>query len=75
MRFHFNICDTAGVIPDEEGGEFSSLEEARSEARASIRDMMANDLRGNRAVLERRIEITNEDGAVLDRVGMSMTAN
>ncbi|HYS46699.1 MAG TPA: hypothetical protein VEM35_09680, partial [Rhizomicrobium sp.] len=69
MRYHFNICDAAGIISDSEGDEFATLEAARDEARASMRDLMMDDLRGIGCVQERHIEITDHRGTVLDSIG------
>jgi hypothetical protein len=75
MRYHFNIYDAAGLIPDEEGDEFATLEAARDEARASARDMVMDDLRCGRLVPERRIEIADGQGMVLGSVGIKVTFN
>jgi hypothetical protein len=75
MRYHFNIRDTAGLIRDEEGDDFASLEAACAEARASVRDLLADDLRCGKPAPERRIEIADERGVVLDSVRVAVTAN
>ena len=66
MRFYFNIRDRNGLIPDQEGGEFPDIGAARREARASARDFAADDLRAERPIHGRSIEIANADGQVLD---------
>ncbi len=71
MRHHFNIRGSAGLIRDEEGDEFATLDAARDEPRA--RDMMMDDLRGGGASRKLRIEI--DHGAVLDSVGPSVTVS
>lgn len=73
MRYHFNIRDTVGLIPDDEGDELADLEAARKEARASMRDLMMDDLRVGRLVPERRIEIADDHGTVLDSIGIRVT--
>src|ERR1700749_2823496 len=75
MRYHFNIRDDKGLIRDEEGDELATLEAARDEARASARDMMMDDLRCGRAVPERRIEIADDRGTVLDSIGLKVAFN
>ena len=72
MHYHLNIREIAGLICDDEGGEFATLEAARDEARASMRDLMMDDLRGAGCVQERQIEITDHRGAVLDSIGISL---
>jgi hypothetical protein len=75
MRYHFNIRDAAGLIRDEEGDDFANLEAARAEARASVQDLVADDLRCGSPVPERHIEIADERGVVLDNVRVAVTAN
>jgi hypothetical protein len=75
MRYHFHIRDAEGLIPDEEGSELANLEAARAEARASAQDLVANDLRSGWATPERRIEIADERGAVLDFVRIAVILN
>jgi hypothetical protein len=63
------------MILDEEGSELASLEAARAEARASAQDLVMDDLRSGRRAPERRIEITDDHGAFLDSVGISVLMN
>lgn len=65
--FHLNIRDGFDVV-DEEGQEFASLDDARRAAVASARDMMAADIRSGSLSLDERIEITNQEGAILATV-------
>jgi hypothetical protein len=75
MRYHLNIRDAAELIRDEEGGDFATLEAARAEARASVQDLVADDLRCGRPIPERRIEIADERGVVLASVALAVTAD
>jgi hypothetical protein len=75
MRFYLHIGSSAGIVLDEEGGDYSDLEAARVEARASVWDLVADDLRAGRSVAARHIEITDEHGAALDRIGLTVTMN
>jgi hypothetical protein len=75
MRYYLNIGSPAGIVLDEEGGDYSDLEAARAEARASVRELVADDLRAGRSVATRHIEITDEHGAALDRIGLTVTSN
>jgi hypothetical protein len=75
MRYHFHIRDDAGLIRDEEGGEFPDLARARIEACASARDLVADDLRCGRSAPARRIEIADEGGTVLECVGIAVVVN
>jgi hypothetical protein len=71
MRYHFHIRDGAAVIPDEEGSEFASLDAARAEAVASVRDLAIEDIRCGSAVRDWRVEISKRDGTVLDSIGLN----
>jgi hypothetical protein len=68
MRYFFNIRDAAGLIPDEEGGEFRNLNAARGEAAASARDFAMDDLRCGNLINPRSIEITDERGTLLETI-------
>ena len=70
MRYYFHIRDLDGLIPDEEGSELSNIADARMEARASALDFAMNDLRCGHRIDERRIEIANEDGRILETVSV-----
>jgi hypothetical protein len=39
-RFFIDLRDQTGLVRDEEGADFSSLEDALDEAKASARDMV-----------------------------------
>src|SRR5262249_4443740 len=72
MRCHFHIVGGGGVIRDEEGAEFPSLEAAIEEASQAARELMADELRrGSSLPLNYLIEITASDGAVQRRVAFA----
>jgi hypothetical protein len=71
MRYHFNIRDMLGVIPDEEGSDLAGIKAARQEAIATARDFAMDDLRCGGPVRALSIEITDEDGMVLETVAVS----
>ena len=73
MRYYLHIGGSAGTILDEEGDDYSDLEAARADARASVRDLVADDLRGGRSIAARHIEIMDEHGAALDRIGINVS--
>ena len=75
MLYHFNIRDGAAVIPDEEGAEFATLDSARAEARASLRDLAGEDIRNGRPAHAWRVEIANCHGTVLDSFGLIFFEN
>ena len=75
MRFYFNLGDVHGVIPDEEGIDFPNLDAARAEARTSIQDLLADDIRRGSTTSRRHIEIADEHGATLDHVALAVTVS
>ena len=65
--YFFELCD--GVrVPDEEGQEFATLEEAREEALKSARSMMREEILRGRLSLHDSIRIQNEAGELLDTI-------
>jgi hypothetical protein len=75
MRYHFNIREGAAFIPDDEGAEFATLEAARAEARASVRDLASEDIRNGRPAHAWQVEITTSEGAVLESTGFRYFEN
>jgi hypothetical protein len=73
LRYHLNIVNDGSVVADEEGEEFSSFEAARISARASVRALVENDLRGSDLVNERRIEIADPEGTILGFVSIALS--
>jgi hypothetical protein len=65
-KFHFNIRDDQGLIPDEEGMELPDLAAARTEASEGAREILADALRFHREVDGKRIEIADERGEVIE---------
>lgn len=70
MRYFFNIRDKWGFIPDEEGSELSGIVAARCEATASARDFAVDDLRWGNPINARCIEITDEQGKILETLAV-----
>jgi hypothetical protein len=70
MRYFFNIRDSLGLIRDEEGSELCGIMAARREAADSARDFAMDDLRCGNAVQARNIEITDEQGAILESLAV-----
>ena len=70
MRYHFNLRDETDVIPDEEGSEFATFEAARAEARASLLDMVGDDIRSGKPAIDWRIEIADREGRLIDSIGL-----
>ena len=70
MRYHFNIHEGAEVIPDKEGSEFATVTAALAEARASLLDIVSDDIRSRRPALDWRIEIATPEGRVIDNISL-----
>ena len=60
------MCIRDRLIPDEEGSDLPDIGAAMREARASARDFVADDLKADRPIHGRSIEIANAQGDVLD---------
>lgn len=75
MRYFFHVVRPAGIVLDEEGSDCLDLEAARAEASASVRELLADDLRAGRLVEGRHIEIADEHGTTLDRVGLTVAVS
>ena len=67
QRYYFHIID-GRTIKDEEGQEFSGLEEARAEAIACARSIMREALWKGRLPLNECIQIADGNGTVLATV-------
>ena len=64
-RYHFNIVDRRGVVPDEEGSDYRFFIEALTEAKDSARDLAKHLLENKTVLLEQCVEVTNDAGQVL----------
>jgi hypothetical protein len=71
VRYYFNIRYSDGLIEDQEGQELRSLEEARAEAVASARELIAEAVLLGAKIDHRAFEITDESGATLAVVPFS----
>ncbi len=67
-RFHLHIHDRAGLSFDEEGLELANLEAARNHALDGIRSMAGEEVRSGVLNLDGRVEITDEEGNLLDTI-------
>jgi hypothetical protein len=64
-RYFFYIVQDGKEIADHEGNEFSGLDEAKSEAVATAKDVARQDIAESRSLKDACIEIRDESGAVL----------
>ena len=68
MRYYFHLRNPEELILDEEGSEYSDIEAAREEARASVRELAIEDIRNGKSPRGWRVQISDPDGALLDTV-------
>jgi len=68
MRYHFHLRNLEELILDEEGSEYSDMESAREEARASVRELAIEDIRNGKSPRGWRVQISDPDGALLETV-------
>jgi hypothetical protein len=68
MRYFFHVQNGEGRFPDDEGTEFGSPEEARTNAVEGIRSILAEEARKGRMDFNGRIEVTDAAGRELFRV-------
>lgn len=66
--FFLNLRDGDERIEDRLGSEFASLDAARSEAKRSAREMMAESLRENRVLDHQEIDICDANGKLIETV-------
>ena len=64
-KYFFHIQDQFGHIPDEEGAEFESLDQAKEEAVATARDIAKQWLYQGHSPDDPCVEIRNSDGEVI----------
>jgi len=64
-KYHFNIVDRRGVVPDEEGTDYRFFMEALKEAKESARDLAKHIIDNRTVLLEQCVEVTNDEGQVL----------
>lgn len=64
-QYFIDLRDVRGIVRDEEGAEFSSLEEALDEAKASARDLIKQYLDNGVALDETCVEIRDQQSRVM----------
>lgn len=72
MRLHFHLRNLEELILDEEGSEYSDMEAAREEARASIRELAIEDIRNGKSPRGWRVQISDPEGALLETVKLEV---
>lgn len=61
-RYFFHVHDRLGILEDDEGIEFTTLDEAKEEAQRSARDLMAESKKFGTLGLDRVIEVQTANG-------------
>lgn len=74
-HFFFHIRDGDALIVDEEGVDFSGVEDAVADAREAARDMIDDALAVGAEIAHQVIEITSPDGSVLEKVHLAYFVN
>jgi hypothetical protein len=69
-RYFFSIRDSLGLIPDEEGSDFSSPEAALAEAEATARDL-AKQLIDMKRPLSAVVEVRDVKGALIASIPLA----
>lgn len=64
-RFYFHLEMCGQAYPDHEGRSFPDLEHARASAVLDARDLMAGEVKAGRLCFSCRIDIADEQGAVV----------
>jgi hypothetical protein len=72
-RFYFELREGDNVTPDDEGEQFVNLTEARSEAKTSLRELIAEEIKSAAPPRPRSITIRDEDKNVLAVVRLTAT--
>jgi hypothetical protein len=65
VRFFFHVYEQGRLIPDEEGSLCADLDAAKTEAKASARDLARQALSEGQTVDDICVEIHDEGGRVL----------
>ena len=68
MAYHLHLINTHVEADDREGHLLASLDEARAMAVDGIRGFLSHEVRDGRLDLRGRIDIEDDDGAVLASV-------
>ena len=69
-RYFFSIRDALGLIPDEEGSDFSSPAAALAEAQATARDLAQQLIEMNRP-LSAVVEVRDVKGALIASIPLA----
>ena len=65
-QYYFHICDSLGVIADDEGMPLADLHAARAEANMSMLEIVKRRIAAKQAIQNLSIEIADGAGSLLD---------
>ena len=68
-RFFFHLHDVSGLVPDEEGREFGSIDSARAHALQGIRSIISDDAKSGTIDVTLTLEVADESGVSLFTLG------
>jgi hypothetical protein len=72
-KFYFNVIAQSDIIADLEGSDLATLDAAKLEAVSDARALMSEAVLRGRDISDWRIEISDDDGAVLASLRFSDT--
>lgn len=61
-RYFFHIRHNGETVMDEEGDEFASIDEARSSALRSVRELVAARIKNGQTVINKHMDVHDETG-------------
>ncbi|RWE42724.1 MAG: hypothetical protein EOS78_04915 [Mesorhizobium sp.] len=72
-RYHFDLYNGDGLVPDDDGQPFESREQARAEAIRILQDV-ARDEMPDRDLVKITVKVRNEAGAQVLEASLVLTA-
>lgn len=64
-RYYFNVRHQDCVLPDPDGSEWPSLEDARKEAVEALLDLVANSITARSSRIPLGVDVADDHGTVL----------
>lgn len=63
-RYFFHLRRNGGYVPDEEGDEFATADDARANAVSAVRELIAARIKSGHAVVDDQMDVTDETGTL-----------
>ena len=67
-KVFMNLYEDDEMTEDLEGAEYADLAEAKRDAETSLHEMIAEDVKNERPLVSRSIEIVSENGSIIATV-------